>query len=106
MKILKGSLKETLYDWPDKSLIQQGQCSPPAIVKETIYNLDQVAYISGEHLLSHISSHLSSPRWLLGAEKHHDRIGTFYPSSKGRIIPGKIVCQIARNLSPSSFMRV
>jgi cysteine dioxygenase len=47
MKILKGSLKETLYDWPDKSLIQQGQSSPPAVVKETIYNLNQVAYISG-----------------------------------------------------------
>lgn len=52
MKILKGSLKETLYAWPDESLIEQGQSSPPAVVKETMYNLNEVAYISGKRSLS------------------------------------------------------
>jgi cysteine dioxygenase len=50
MKMLKGSLKETLYDWPDDSLLQEGQSAPPAIIKETIYNENQVAYISGKAL--------------------------------------------------------
>lgn len=47
MKILKGSLKETLYAWPDQSLIKQGISAPPAVVKETIYNANEVAYVSG-----------------------------------------------------------
>lgn len=47
MKILKGSLKETLYAWPDQSLIKQGISAPPAVMKETIYNANEVAYISG-----------------------------------------------------------
>src|ERR1700712_221146 len=88
MKVMKGSLKETLYDWPDKSLIQKGQCSPPAIVKETIYNLDQVAYISGEHLLSQYLKPFTSSVVLARSWKAVRSDVTFSMSSKGRMIPG------------------
>lgn len=51
MKVLKGSLKETLYAWPDQSLIKQGISAPPAVMKETIYNANEVAYMSGMLLI-------------------------------------------------------
>lgn len=47
MKILKGSLKETLYSWPDQTLVQDGESSPPMVKKETIYQENEVTYISG-----------------------------------------------------------
>lgn len=47
MKVLKGSLKETLYSWPDQTLVQHGESSPPAVKKETIYQENEVTYISG-----------------------------------------------------------
>jgi len=71
MKILKGSLKETLYDWPDQALIQKGESAPPAVKKETTYNENEVAYISdkiGLHRISNsdpsnfaVSLHLYTP---------------------------------------------
>lgn len=46
MKVLKGSLKETLYNWPDEKL----KSSPLVVQKETVYQENEVTYISGECL--------------------------------------------------------
>jgi cysteine dioxygenase len=56
MKILKGSLKETLYNFPDQKLIQQGEPDPPAIKRETDYHENQVTYISDQIGLHRISN--------------------------------------------------
>ncbi|QDS74091.1 hypothetical protein FKW77_009609 [Venturia effusa] len=71
MKVLKGSLKETLYSWPDQSLAKQGISAPLTVMKETIYNANEVAYISdtvGLHRISNpnpkefaVSLHLYTP---------------------------------------------
>ncbi|PWY95446.1 cysteine dioxygenase [Aspergillus sclerotioniger CBS 115572] len=71
MKILKGSLKETLYAWPDQDKLQHGESSPLQIKKETIYNENQVTYMSdklGLHRISNpdpndvaVSLHLYTP---------------------------------------------
>ncbi|KIV88114.1 hypothetical protein PV10_09040 [Exophiala mesophila] len=60
MKLLKGSLKETLYDKPhlcDASELS-GATTPPRVVKETIYTENQVTYISdqlGLHKIANVS---------------------------------------------------
>ena len=46
MKVLKGSLKETLYSWPDQSTISGGRGSPLQTKKETVYTTNQVTYMS------------------------------------------------------------
>ena len=59
MKILKGSLKETLYDMPITADEEAGSRTPPHIVKETVYNRDEVTYISddiGLHKIANPSS--------------------------------------------------
>ncbi|SLM35564.1 cysteine dioxygenase [Lasallia pustulata] len=71
MKILKGSLKETLYTWPDRNMVNDGKASPLKIEKETMYHRDQVTYISdkiGLHRISNpdpdniaVSLHLYTP---------------------------------------------
>lgn len=73
MKLLKGSLKETLYNNPVAADDEQdeGQRTPPHVVKETTYNRDQVTYISddiGLHKISNpsdtevaVSLHLYTP---------------------------------------------
>jgi cysteine dioxygenase len=73
MKILKGSLKETLYNkvLPCESQASEGQRTPPQVVKETMYERDQVTYISddiGLHKISNpsdtdiaVSLHLYTP---------------------------------------------
>ncbi|KAJ5911543.1 uncharacterized protein N7473_000846 [Penicillium subrubescens] len=71
MKILKGKLRETLYSWPDKKKIEQGETSPPQITRETTYEENQVTYMSdklGLHRISNpdpddfaISLHLYTP---------------------------------------------
>ncbi|OJZ83946.1 hypothetical protein ASPFODRAFT_83348 [Aspergillus luchuensis CBS 106.47] len=71
MKILKGSLKETLYAWPDQDKLQNGESSPPQIKKETVYGENQVTYMSdklGLHRISNpdpndyaVSLHLYTP---------------------------------------------
>ncbi|KAB8078580.1 RmlC-like cupin domain-containing protein [Aspergillus leporis] len=71
MKVLKGSLKETLYSWPDQTKVEHGQLSPPQITRETIYSEDQVTYMSdqlGLHKISNpdpsnaaVSLHLYTP---------------------------------------------
>lgn len=47
MKVLKGSLKETLYNWPDQKLVQHGESSPLVVQKETMFQENEVTYISG-----------------------------------------------------------
>ncbi|CEJ54284.1 Putative Cysteine dioxygenase [Penicillium brasilianum] len=71
MKILKGKLKETLYSWPDKKKIEQGETSPPQVTRETVFEENQVTYMSdklGLHRISNpdpddfaISLHLYTP---------------------------------------------
>ncbi|RAO64342.1 uncharacterized protein BHQ10_000354 [Talaromyces amestolkiae] len=68
MKILKGSLKETLFSWPEKG---QAPNAPLQITKETVYGENQVTYMSdklGLHRISNmdpnnvaISLHLYTP---------------------------------------------
>jgi cysteine dioxygenase len=50
MKILKGSLKETLFNKvpPNEAQASEGQRTPPQVVKETMYERDQVTYISDD----------------------------------------------------------
>ncbi|KAJ5444168.1 uncharacterized protein N7458_008040 [Penicillium daleae] len=71
MKILKGKLKETLYSWPDKKKIERGETSPPQVTRETVFEENQVTYMSdklGLHRISNpdpddfaISLHLYTP---------------------------------------------
>lgn len=44
-QILQGSLKETLYEWPDQNALDKGKKSPLRIKKETIYSENQVTYM-------------------------------------------------------------
>ncbi|KKK15213.1 hypothetical protein AOCH_006562 [Aspergillus ochraceoroseus] len=52
MKVLKGTLQETLYTWPDQDKVQHGQASPPEITKVTTYGENQVTYMSDKVLFS------------------------------------------------------
>lgn len=51
MKILAGSLKETLYAWPEAS-----GAAPLAVKKETVYTENQVTYMSDQLGLHRISN--------------------------------------------------
>ncbi|KAJ9668204.1 Cysteine dioxygenase [Coniosporium apollinis] len=51
MKILAGSLKETLYAWPEVS-----EAAPLAVKKETLYTENQVTYMSDQLGLHRISN--------------------------------------------------
>ncbi|KAL1849706.1 Cysteine dioxygenase [Paecilomyces lecythidis] len=69
--ILKGTLQETLYAWPEDEKIKEGQPSPLHITKQTKYGENQVTYMSdklGLHKISNpdpknfaISLHLYTP---------------------------------------------
>ena len=54
MKVLRGSLKETLYEWPPETP-SEGEASEagemrPMIVKEVMnYKTDEVTYINGRY---------------------------------------------------------
>ncbi|EAL88268.1 Cysteine dioxygenase [Aspergillus fumigatus] len=71
MKVLKGSLQETLYTWPDQDKLRNGQPSSPQIIKKTTYTENQVTYMSdklGLHKISNpdphnpaVSLHLYTP---------------------------------------------
>ncbi|KAL4871555.1 hypothetical protein BDV12DRAFT_163961 [Aspergillus spectabilis] len=71
MKVLKGTLQETLYTWPDQDKVEHGQSSPPEVTKVTTYGEDQVTYMSdklGLHKIHNpdpnnvaISLHLYTP---------------------------------------------
>jgi cysteine dioxygenase len=50
MKILKGTLKETRFDFP------RNNATPPAIIKETVYQEGQVTYMADELGLHKISN--------------------------------------------------
>lgn len=57
MKILKGSLKEFLYSWPEeKSQAPYSPESPLRITKETVYGENQVTYMSDQIGLHRISN--------------------------------------------------
>jgi len=56
MKVLKGSLKETLYLWPDRNVINSGKLSPLVTKKETIYFENQVTYMSDDLGLHRITN--------------------------------------------------
>ncbi len=45
-QVLQGSLKETLYAWPDKKAIDDGKPSPLLVTKETTYSENEVTYMS------------------------------------------------------------
>lgn len=45
-QILKGTLQETLYTWPDQDKVEHGQSSPPEVTKVTSYGENQVTYMS------------------------------------------------------------
>lgn len=45
-QVLQGSLRETLYDWPDLEAITDGHSSPLSKKKETIYEENEVTYMS------------------------------------------------------------
>jgi cysteine dioxygenase len=51
MKILKGSLKETRYDWP-----AEGCTDPPATVQETVFTENGTTYMSDKLGLHRISN--------------------------------------------------
>ncbi|KAL2223083.1 cysteine dioxygenase [Thermoascus aurantiacus ATCC 26904] len=71
MKVLKGSLQETLYAWPDQEKIKEGQPSPLQVTRQAVYSENQVTYMSdklGLHKISNpdpnnfaISLHLYTP---------------------------------------------
>ncbi|OJD26575.1 cysteine dioxygenase [Blastomyces percursus] len=71
MKVLKGSLRETQYSWPEQDKVQKGEPSPLTITKDTVYKENQVTYMSdklGLHKISNpdpdnfaISLHLYTP---------------------------------------------
>ncbi|KAF2503297.1 cysteine dioxygenase [Lophium mytilinum] len=46
MKVLKGRLQETLFDWPDKLALNNGQPSPLNVKRDTIYRENEVTYMS------------------------------------------------------------
>lgn len=46
MQVLKGSLQETRYAWPEKSKVRNGETEPLEAVKETVYHENEVTYMS------------------------------------------------------------
>ena len=50
MKVLKGSLKETRFDFP------RNNATPPVVIKETTYQEGQVTYMADELGLHKISN--------------------------------------------------
>ena len=62
MKILKGSLKETIYTLPtladsmSKPPQPSGTTTPPQVLKETVYSENQVTYISDDIGLHRIAN--------------------------------------------------
>lgn len=46
IQILQGALTETRYTWPDLCTVNEGKPSPPRVLKETIFDRDQVTYMS------------------------------------------------------------
>lgn len=44
--MLKGSLKETQYGWPDKDILEEGRASPLHPRSETLVARNEVTYIA------------------------------------------------------------
>ncbi|EEP77177.1 cysteine dioxygenase [Uncinocarpus reesii 1704] len=84
MKILKGSLQETLYDWPDQERTETGEASPMKVTRQRVYGENQVTYMSdklGLHKITNpdpndfaISLHRAEAlRRFLNAPPHRER---------------------------------
>ena len=50
MKVLKGALKETRFDFPENAV------TAPTVIKETIFGEDEVTYMSDDLGLHKISN--------------------------------------------------
>ncbi|KAK2767478.1 Cysteine dioxygenase [Arachnomyces sp. PD_36] len=71
MKVLKGSLQETRYAWPENSKVRNGEPQTLKNLKETVYHENEVTYMSdklGLHKISNpdpesfaVSLHLYTP---------------------------------------------
>ena len=83
MKVLKGSLKETRYGWPDR-----GNLEPPKLVQEQVFGADEVTYMSdtlGLHTISNpdarniaVSLHRKLMKFSFGQKRAE--IGSIHPS--------------------------
>ncbi|KAI9679785.1 MAG: hypothetical protein M1817_004799 [Caeruleum heppii] len=56
MKVLQGSLQETVYDWPDRNAVNKGRASPLVIDRQMTYEENQVTYMSDDLGLHRISN--------------------------------------------------
>ena len=45
MKVLKGSLVETLYEWPNREVMAETKSAPLKVWKTTEFGVDEVTYI-------------------------------------------------------------
>jgi cysteine dioxygenase len=117
MKILKGNLRESLYEWPCRSEIDANNLkqlasltpmAPPTVVKETLYSENEVTYISdqiGLHKITNpsdtevaVSLHLYTPPHAANFGFHlfdertgkatHIKQAGFY-SSRGELVESK-----------------
>jgi Cysteine dioxygenase type I len=90
MKVLKGSLKETLYNWPDPKAVAEGVPSPPTVQKETMFEENEVTYISGA-LRGSCYDHVGM------ADGIPDKIGLHRISNRD---PEKVAVSLHRKHSP------
>ena len=56
MKILKGSLKETVYHMPSPQTNRTAEAGPLEVKKETVYKEQEVAYISDRIGLHYVAN--------------------------------------------------
>jgi len=56
MKILKNSLKETVYPMPPSQSDGTSHTEPLSVKKETVYHENEVAYISDKIGLHHVAN--------------------------------------------------
>jgi cysteine dioxygenase len=74
MKVLKGTLKETRFDFP------KNNATPPEVIKETFYQENQVTYMADELGLHKISNPDPSNVAVSLHRRSHRNL-----SSKGRV---------------------
>jgi len=70
MKILKGSLKETVYHMPSPQSRSTAEAEPLQIKKETLYQEQEVAYISDKIGLHYVANHNSADLAVSMHRKH------------------------------------
>ena len=77
MKILKGSLKETLYSWPE-----QDTAAPLTVKKETVYTENQVTYMS-DRLGLHRISNPDPEDYAVSLHRRFPPLGTYTATDPG-----------------------